>query len=411
MADGVVIVGGGQAGSQLAASLREHGYAEPIKLVAAEDVLPYQRPPLSKTYIKDEFARDRLFFRPEAFYAQHTIDVLLGAGAARIDRTAKTLHLENGASLRYSHLVLATGSRNRPLPVPGADLAGVFYLRSLAEADSIRAAAEAASSVAVVGAGFVGLELACALRAMGKAVAVIEATERPLMRVLSQPAASHLAERHAASGIALHLNAKVTAFNGAQGRVNSVAIAGQPPIAADMVLIGIGAIPETQLAAASGLAVSNGIDVDNHLATADPTVHAIGDCAAYVSARHGARIRLESVQNAVDHARALGATLAGKRTAYDDVPWFWSDQGEQRLQMAGLTTGCDRTVLRGTPASGRFSVFCYAGGRLLGVESVNQPADHMSARRLLKAGAPLPPTQAADLSFDLKAFAQAAPRG
>src|SRR6185295_8379467 len=172
----------------------------------------------------------------------------------------------------------------------------------------------------------VGLELACALRAMGKAVAVIEATERPLMRVLSQPAASHLADRHAASGITLHLNAKVAAFNGSQGRVNSVAVAGQPPIAADMVLIGIGAIPEAQLAAAAGLAVSNGIDVDDYLATADPTVHAIGDCAAFTSTRYGARIRLESVQNAVDHARALGATLAGKRTAYDDVPWFWSDQ-------------------------------------------------------------------------------------
>lgn len=408
MADGVVIVGGGQAGSQLAASLREHGYAEPIRLVAAEDVLPYQRPPLSKTYIKDEFARDRLFFRNDAFYAQHKIDVMLGAGAARIDRRSRKLELANGTSLAYAHLVLATGSHNRPLPVPGADLDGIFYLRSLAEADRIREYMERASSVAVIGAGFVGLELACVMRATGKSVAVVEAAERPLMRVLSMSAATHLAEQHAASGIALHVNAKVTAFTGQNGRVSGVSIAGQSPVAADMVLIGIGAVPAAELAADSGLAVSNGIEVNEFLTTSDESVHAIGDCASFVSKRYGSRVRLESVQNAVDHARALGATLAGQRTAYDDVPWFWSDQGEQRLQMAGLTTGYDRAVIRGTPASGRFSVFCYAGDRLLGVESINQPADHMSARRVLKAGAPLPAAQAADLSFDLKAFAQAA---
>ncbi len=403
---GVVIIGGGQAGSQLAASLREHGYGERIHLISAENVLPYQRPPLSKTFLKGGLEKDRLLLRAEAFYRSNDIALLAGESVVRVDRRARTVELASGTALPYAHLVFATGSRNRVLQLPGAELEGILYLRSLADAERIKDRLAQTSRVAVVGAGFVGLELACVMRALGKAVTVIESAQRPLMRSLSAAAASYLVEQHAAAGIVLKTGARVTGFVASGGSVAGVRLADAPMVDADMVLVGVGASADSGLAAASGLAVSEGIDVDDHLATADPAVSAIGDCAAFLDHRSGRRLRLESVQNAVDQARTLGATLAGTRKRYDEVPWFWSDQGEQRLQIAGWTHGNDRAVVRGTPASGRFSVFFFAGERLIGVESINQAPDHMAARRLLKAGARLTAEQAADPAFDLRALAR-----
>lgn len=400
----VVIVGGGQAASQLAASLRENGYGECITIVAAEAALPYQRPPLSKAFLKGDVGPANLLLRAEEFYLRNAIDLRLGERATGIDRQAHTVQLASGGSLSYDHLVLATGSRNRRLGVPDADLAGIFYLRSLADAEMIKASLGDVSQVVVVGGGFVGLELACVVRDLGASVLVLEAADRPMGRAISQKMSRHLTETHTASGVEFLLGARITRFHGAGGRVTAIETADGVTIPADMVLVGIGADAEMGLAADCGLAVSNGIHVDDRLATADPSVHAIGDCASFESPVAGRRLRLESVQNAVDQARCLAVTLSGRPNSYRSIPWFWSDQGDRRLQIAGVAVGYDRSIVRGDVAAGRFSIFCYAGDRLLGVESLNHASDHMIARRLLASRIALTPEQAADMSFDLKAL-------
>jgi 3-phenylpropionate/trans-cinnamate dioxygenase ferredoxin reductase component len=404
-ADGVVIVGGGQAGSQLAASLRENGYGERIRIIAAEASLPYQRPPLSKAFLKGRLEKDSLLLRSQSYYSTNAIDILLGEKAVHIDRERRSVALASGAALTYDHLVLATGSCNRRLDVEGAGLDGIFYLRSIADAEAIKSRLGSARQVAIIGAGFVGLELACVLRELGASVLVIEASDRPLWRAISAEMSLHLANVHREAGIRLLLGSSITGFHGINGQVAAVDVVGLPRIEVDMVLVGIGARAQMRLARSSGLATSSGIEVDDHLATSDPLISAIGDCAIVTNTTTGRKVRLESVQNAVDQARCLGATLSGRRKPYQGVPWFWSDQGGCRLQIAGLTEGYDRHVVRGDIESGRFSIFCYSGGRLLGVESLNHAADHMAARRLLAGGVSLHPSQAADMSFNLKAHA------
>ena len=402
--NGVVIIGGGQAASQLAASLRESGYGEIIRVATAEAVLPYQRPPLSKAFLKGEVTAANLLLRAENFYSRNAIDLALGDRAIAIDRLGRTVQLASGSLLPYDHLVFATGSRNRKLPVPGADLDGILDLRSLADAEMIKARLQGLARVVVVGAGFVGLELACVMRSLGADVVVLEAADRPLARAVSPEMSRWLLEAHAASGIDFRLKTGVARFLGANGKVTGVETSDGAGIDADLVLVGIGATADMELARDCGLAVSNGIHVDAHLATVDPAVHAIGDCALMERPRGGRKLRLESVQNAVDQARCLAGTLAGRARPTDSVPWFWSDQGDRRLQIAGLTEGYDKWVVRGDVGCGRVWIFCYAGDRLLGVESMNQAADHMIARRLLASSVVLAPEQAADASFDLKSL-------
>lgn len=408
-AAGTVIVGGGQAASQLAASMREQGYAEPISIVSSEDELPYQRPPLSKAYLKGNIGKESLLLRAETFYARNNIDLLLRETATRVDRHEQKVYFASSKSVSYDRLVFATGSRNRKLAVPGADLDGIFYLRSIADAEAIKARLDTSTRVAVIGGGFVGLELACVMRDLGASVVVVEATRRPMGRAVSAVMSQHLTEGHISSGLRMLLGAGVTGFRGINGHVVGLDVSGEPGMEADIVLVGIGALPEMELARDCGLACSNGIEVDEFLTTLDPRISAIGDCAFFASsAAAGRRLRLEAVQNAVDHARTLGATIAGKPKAYGSVPWFWSDQGEYRLQIAGLTDGHDSVVLRGSRADGRFSLFCYAGDVLLGVESMNHASDHMISRRLLASAVALTPEQAGDLSFDMKAYVLAA---
>lgn len=410
MGAGIVVIGGGQAASQLAASLREQGFAEAISIVSAENALPYQRPPLSKAYLKGSIGKEGLLLRAEAFYARNSINLLLGETAARVGRHEQKVYLASGSSVAYDRLVFATGSRNRKLAAPGSDLDGIFYLRSITDAEAIKARLDRSTRVAVIGAGFVGLELACVMRDLGASVVVVEAARRPMGRAVSAAMSQHLTDGHASSGLRMLLGASVSGFRGLNGKVVGVDIPGEPAIEADIVLVGIGALPEMELARDCGLATSNGIEVDELLATSDPRISAIGDCAFFASPATGRRLRLEAVQNAVDHARMLGATLAGKPKAFGSVPWFWSDQGGHRLQIAGLTEGHDSVVLRGDRASGKFSLFCYAGDTLLGVESINQASDHMISRRLLASSVTLTPEQAVDLSFDLKSHVLAAER-
>jgi 3-phenylpropionate/trans-cinnamate dioxygenase ferredoxin reductase subunit len=333
----VVIIGAGHAGFQVATSLRQHGFSERIALVNDESHLPYQRPPLSKAYLKGTGGPDSLMFRPEKFYHDQKVD-LISDRAISIDRAACKVALASGASLDYGHLVLATGARNRLLDIPNANLDSVRYLRTLDESQSLRDYIAPGQRVIVIGAGFIGLEFAATARAKGLEVDVI----------------------------------------------------------------GVGVLPNVELALEAGLPVAAGIVVDEHLLTADPNISAVGDCALYASPRFGGSLRLESVQNATDHARCVAARLTGDAKPYDGLPWFWSDQGPDKLQMVGLTTGYDRVVVRGDRAQGAFSAFCYKAGQLVGIESVNRAGAHMFGRRLLAAHRSITPEQAADAGFDLK---------
>jgi len=403
MPAGTVIIGGGQAGYQTAASLREAGYQEPVIILGEERELPYQRPPLSKAYLTGDTTAERLYFRPANYYEKHSIDLRCGERVSAIDRAGKRVTLASGSSLPYDHLVLATGAHNRKLPVHGAEHEGVLYLRSIADANLIKDRFAAAQAVVVAGAGFIGLELAAVASKLGKKVTVIEPLARCMSRAVSPAISQFFAEAHVGWGVDLRLNTRLASIEGAASAVRSVATVEGERIPADLVLVGIGILPAAELAEAAGLKIDNGIVVDAQLATSDPAISAIGDCANFPDAGTGNRLRLESVQNAIDQGRCVAKRIAGKPADYAAVPWFWSDQRDLKLQMVGLTAGCDQTVLRGDPATRAFSVFCFKEGRLAGIESVNKAADHMFGRRLLGAHESITPEQAADLSFDLKA--------
>jgi 3-phenylpropionate/trans-cinnamate dioxygenase ferredoxin reductase subunit len=397
----VVIVGAGHAGFQLAASLRQNGFAERIALINDEGHLPYQRPPLSKAYLKGEGRPDSLMFRPDKFYRDQNID-LISDRAVSIDRAGRKLLLASGASLDYWHLVLATGARNRLLDIPNANLEAVRYLRILDESEALRQRINSGQRVVVIGAGFIGLEFAATARAKGLEVDVIELGVRVMARAVTAEISEFFQLRHTAAGIRIHLGVQVTSIEADGGKVTGVSLSDGRHIPADLIVVGVGVLPNVELAAEAGLPVAAGIVVDEHLLTADPDISAVGDCALYASQRFGASLRLESVQNATDHARCVAARLTGDAKVYDGLPWFWSDQGPDKLQIAGLTTGYDRVVVRGDRARGAFSAFCYKSGQLLGIESVNRAGDHMFGRRLLAGNGSITPEQAADTGFDLK---------
>jgi 3-phenylpropionate/trans-cinnamate dioxygenase ferredoxin reductase subunit len=397
----VIIVGAGHAGFQLAASLRQHGFAGRIALVNDEGHLPYQRPPLSKAYLKGTGGPDSLMFRPDKFFHDQTIDLIAGH-AVSIDRSARKLLLASGASLGYWHLVLATGARNRLLDIPNANLPDVVYLRTLDESEALRQLIASRNHVVVIGAGFIGLEFAATARIKGLEVDVIELGTRVMARAVTAEISEFFQARHTAAGIRIHLGVQVTSIESDGAKVTGVSLSDGRHIPADLVVVGVGVLPNVELAAQADLPVAAGIIVDEHLLTADPDISAVGDCALYASKHFGASLRLESVQNATDHARCVAARLTGDAKAYDGLPWFWSDQGPDKLQMVGLTTGYDRVVVRGDREQGAFSVFCYKSGQLLGIESVNRAGDHMFGRRLLAANRSITPEQAADSGFDLK---------
>jgi 3-phenylpropionate/trans-cinnamate dioxygenase ferredoxin reductase subunit len=403
------ILGAGQAGFQAAASLRQEGFDGRIVLIGDEPVPPYQRPPLSKSYLAAESGLDELWLRPETFYAAHKIDLLAGETVRSIERKERRLRLGSGADIAWDHLVLATGARFRPLTVAGAELDGVLPLRTLADADMLRERLAQAREIVVIGAGFIGLEFASVAIARGAAVHIVEITQQAMGRVVSAAVSRFFAEAHRRWGCEISFGTGVTRILDANGRAVGVETTDGRRLPADLVLICIGVIPNAELARDAGLAVDNGIVVGEYLATADPAIFAVGDCANFPTSFAVGRVRLESVQNAVDQARCVAAAIAGKPAVYDKVPWFWSDQGDLKLQIAGITVGHDASVLRGDPAGGHFSVFCYRDGRLIGVESVNQTADHVVARRLLAGDPGLTPEQAADMSYDLRAHARRVP--
>jgi 3-phenylpropionate/trans-cinnamate dioxygenase ferredoxin reductase subunit len=398
----VLIAGAGHAGFQVAASLRQHGYGGRVCLINDEAHLPYQRPPLSKAYLKGEGRPDSLMFRPDKFYRDQTIE-LIGDRAVSIDRAARKLLLASGASLDYGHLVLATGARNRLLDIPNANLIDVRYLRILDESEVLRQRIATARHVVVIGAGFIGLEFAATARIKGLEVDVVELGTRVMARAVTAEISDYFQNRHTAAGIRIHLGVQATSIESDGTHVTGVSLSDGRHVPADLVVVGVGVLPNVELAGEAGLPVASGIVVDEQLLTSDPDISAIGDCALFASPRFGGSLRLESVQNATDHARCVAARLTGNAKPYDGQPWFWSDQGDDKLQIAGLTTGYDRVMVRGDPAQKSFSAFCYKAGRLVGIESVNRASDHVFGRKILGMNRSIEPEQAADLSFDLKA--------
>jgi len=385
MTNGVVIVGAGHAGVQATASLREEGYEGPVVLIGDERELPYHKPPLSKTFIKDAEAKPQPL-RGEAFYTGNNIDYRPGVRIESIDARAGRLDIAGGGKLTFDRLILATGSRPRLLKLDGAGLAGVVSLRSLADARAIRELSAQTEDVVILGGGFIGLEIAATLRAAGRNVTVVEAVDRLLGRAVAPVIAAHVRQRLEAIGVRILTGTTVARLEGEGGRVSAAITSGGERLPAQMVIIGIGVVPNVELAEAAGLAIGNGIRVDQHMLSSVPEILAIGDAASYRHWFTGGDVRLESVQNATDQARLAARTILGHAEPFSAVPWFWSDIGDMKLQMVGLTQGGDHHVVLGDLTENKFSIYHYAGSRLLGIESVNRPADHMLGRKMLGAG-------------------------
>jgi 3-phenylpropionate/trans-cinnamate dioxygenase ferredoxin reductase subunit len=400
---GIVIIGGGHGGSQVAASLRGDGYDGPLTLVSAEADVPYQRPPLSKAFLKDP-KHDLLPLRPQSFYDKERIALRLGIEVTALDLRAGTVTLSDGGVLTFDRLVLATGARPRLPSIAGVEAEGVLTLRHAADARAIRDRLATASDVVVIGGGFIGLEIAATARLLGRTVTVLEAADRLMGRVVAPEISRHFLELHRGWGSDIRLRTPVGHIVSEGGKVTGVATGDGATIPADLAIVGIGVVPNVELAAGAGIAVDNGILVNAFMETSAPEILAIGDVVSFEHWELGRRVRLESVQNAVDQGKTAAATIVGKRHAYREVPWFWSDQGDVKLQMVGLSQQATASVVRGRAESGAFSVFHYNGVKLVAVDSVNKPTDHMVGRRLIGAGVSPPPDVVADEASDLKAL-------
>lgn len=382
MQEEIVIIGAGQAGAQVAQSLRQGGFEGPLRLIGDEPYLPYQRPPLSKKFLAGEIETDGLLLRPPAFFAANDIDLIPDKRVAAIDRKSKRLRLENGDTLPYGKLVLATGTRARSLPIKGADKQGVLTLRSIADVDVIRKRLETCTRVAIIGAGYIGLEVAAVAKGLGKDVSVIEAQDRPMKRVVSETVSAFFADLHRSKGIDLRLNTGIEAIEG-NGDATGVRLASGETVPAGLVLMAVGAEPNDSLAEEAGVETDNGILVDGSGQTSAPDIYAAGDCTRFYSNRYKRSVRMESVQNAIDQAKIVAQALVGQDVDYDPLPWFWSDQYDIKLQIAGLSDGYDDTVVVGSTEDRKFYVAYLKAGQLIAVDSINAPRSHMMARRVI----------------------------
>ena len=401
----VVIVGAGHAGSQVAFSLRQGGYAGRVVLVNAEAAHPYQRPPLSKAFLTGAIDEASLAFKPVAMFAGQNIE-LVGAKVDRIDRAAQRLMLSDGQELDYGHLVLATGARARVLPVPGATLGGVHALRTLDDALRLKPCLSTARRAVVVGAGFIGLEFAAVAASKGLSVHVIEALDRPMARAVSPTVSAHFIRAHESWGVEWSTNCSLREIVGHAGRVTTVVTSDGRELPADVVVYGVGVQPNVELAREAGLEIADGVAVDELLVTSDAAISAVGDVAAFPSPHAGRRLRLESVQNALDQARCVAARLLGDPKPFNTCPWFWSDQGDRKLQIAGFALAGDEFVDLSPETTSHALVLGFRSGRLVLVETVNQPAEHMLARRVLGGPKSLTPQMARAAGFDFKAWAK-----
>jgi 3-phenylpropionate/trans-cinnamate dioxygenase ferredoxin reductase subunit len=380
---GVVIVGTGQAAFQLAFSLRTAKYDDPITLIGDEPWLPYQRPPLSKAFMAGKQDIEAINLRPESFYLDHHIELLAGHHVKAIDCVARTVTLPSGHPVPYDTLVLATGARNRLLPIPGATLDGVCYLRTRDEAVDLSTRLASAHRIIVIGGGFVGLEFAATAATLGKSVLVVEAQSRLMARAVAPVMSEFFRELHQSHGVEIALATGAREIIGRDGRATGIILTDGDVHPCDLIVIGIGVVPNADLADAAGLPVANGIVADDHLRTPDPHIYSIGDCALHPNPHAGCPVRLESVQNAVDQARCVADALTGNPHPYTAVPWFWTDQFDAKLQMVGLSQGFDNVETKGDPGTKKFSIYYSKENRLIAIDSINRPADHIAGRKLL----------------------------
>lgn len=403
----IVIIGGGQAAAQAIQSLRAGGYEGYLALVGEEASLPYQRPPLSKAYMKGEFAEERLYFRPAAWYEDKDVDLMLSMRAVRIDREARKVELEHGAHLDYDALIIATGSRPRSLPLDGASLGNVFDLRGLTDVEHIRPLMVAGRSIVIVGAGYIGLEAAAVSRQMGLKTTVLEMAPRVLARVTSPVMSEFYEAEHRRQGVDIRTGARLSHLEGDK-TVSAAVLEDGTRIDADIVLIGIGILPNEELANEAGLICENGIVVDRDARTSDPRIFAAGDCASRPLVHYDRTGRLESVHNAIEQGKLAAAAILGNPRPAEDCPWFWSDQYDLKLQIAGLSEGYDSLTVRGSPDDRKFAVFYFMKGRVIAVDAINSAQEFIVTKKLIMSGAKLAPDSVSDTSVSMKEIAAAA---
>jgi 3-phenylpropionate/trans-cinnamate dioxygenase ferredoxin reductase subunit len=403
MHERIVIVGAGQSGAQAVATLRSQGFAGDITLVGDEPYAPYQRPPLSKAYLMGTMERDRLFLKPDAFYREAKCDLILGVAATKIERDAHKVILSDGRALAYDKLLLATGSRVRPIRCPGSELSGIHYLRGIADVDALRELVGQGKKLAIVGGGYIGLEVAAVAAKRGVDVTVFEAMDRLMARAVSVPVSDFYAKVHRAAGVKVLLDTGVEAFEGTD-KLEAIR-AGGKSYPTDVALVGIGIVPNVELAREAGLGCDDGIVVNERsAATGDPAIFAAGDCTRHIG-REGTALRLECVQNAIDQAKHAALSMLGKPSVYKEVPWFWSDQYDLKLQIAGLARPTDHLVLRGSPDARKFAVFHLRDGAIAAVEAVNAAPEYLVGKRLIAEGKKIAPERLADTSVPMKTIA------
>lgn len=399
----VLIVGTGHGGAQAAILLRQAGFEGSIAMIGDESEPPYERPPLSKEYMAGDKPFERILIRPAQFWADRNVDMLLGKRVTRVDPVAKTVSVSDDETIGYGKLIWAAGGSPRLLTCPGADADGIFSIRRRDDVDAIMARLPDVQHVAVIGGGYIGLEAAAVLTKLGKKVTLLEALPRVLARVAGEELSRFYEAEHRAHGVDLRTGAMVESIESKDGKASAVILSDKTRIAADLVIVGIGIVPETAPLISAGASGGNGVDVDDYCRTSLPDVYAIGDCAAHANIyARGAQIRLESVQNANDQARVAVMHIMGEPMEYDSVPWFWSNQYDLRLQTVGLSTGHDQTIVRGDPANRSFSVLYLLGGKLIAVDAVNAVKDYVQAKAHILSGAVLDQAQLADASKPLK---------
>jgi 3-phenylpropionate/trans-cinnamate dioxygenase ferredoxin reductase subunit len=400
----VVIAGAGHAAGQVVASLRQKKFAGEIVLIGEEKWLPYQRPPLSKKFLAGEMPAERLYIKPPGFYVDPAITSRLDTRIDRIDREQRALDLADGTSEPYDTLVLAIGAHARRVRLPGCDLPGIHYLRTIDDVLAIRDDMGGSRRLVIVGAGYIGLEVAAVAATLGLQVTVVEMQDRVMKRVVAADVSRFYEEVHREHGVRLLLNSSIDRFTGQQ-RVNGLRLSDGTEIAADLVVIGIGIEPNTALAAGCGLVVEDGIVVDDRCRTADPDIYAVGDCTFHPNALLGRSIRLESVHNALEQARTAAGNICGEDVRYADIPWFWSDQYDLKLQIAGLSQGYDQTVLRGEPRERTFSCVYLRNGQMIAIDAINCAKDFLQAKSLIARHAIIDPLRLADARVEMKDLA------
>lgn len=398
MSSGIVIVGGGQSGAQAVETLRREGFAGSLTLISDEALLPYQRPPLSKKYLSAELAADRLLIRHQGFYDEHQVNVRLNTKATGIDRRARLLSLDGGETITYEQLLLCTGARSRRLTCNGNTLAGIHYLRDVNDVSVIQPKLVPGVRVVIVGGGYIGLEVAATARKRGCSVTVLELADRIMNRVVAPNVSQYFEIEHRRNGVVIICNTRVDRLDG-DGRVERVICSDGNAYTSDLLVVGVGATPNTEIAETAGLDSQNGVVVDEYCRTSDPMIFAAGDCCNHPSLRFGVRVRLECVDNAFEQGKTAALNMLGKTTVHDRVPWFWSDQYDNKLLIVGLSQGNEQQITRGDPASRSFSICHVKDGELRTVETVNRLKDYMSARKLIAARVRVDSERLADVNI------------